>query len=96
MTVQETRIVSKFLRERPDDSWTYEAARAYNGAYTRLEKAFAMTPDERVAEVQASGLRGRGGACSPGTSVSTATRASPARSRTTCWSSAIRTRSSRA
>jgi NADH-quinone oxidoreductase subunit F len=62
MTAQETRIVSKFLRERTEDSWTYEAARAYNGAYTRLEQAFAMTPDQIVEEVQKSGLRGRGGA----------------------------------
>ena len=40
---QETLMVSKFLRERPDDSWQYDSARAYNAAYTRLEKAFAMT-----------------------------------------------------
>ena len=59
---QETLMVSKFLRERPDDSWRYDSARAYNAAYTRLEKAFAMTPDEIVAEVQKAGLRGKGGA----------------------------------
>jgi len=59
---QETLMVSKFLRERPDDSWQYDSARAYNAAYTRLEKAFAMTPDEIVAEVQKAGLRGKGGA----------------------------------
>ncbi|MEI7999763.1 MAG: NADH-quinone oxidoreductase subunit NuoF [Actinomycetes bacterium] len=62
MTATETRIVSKFLRDRPDDSWTYEAARAYNGAYTRLEQAFAMAPEQIVEEVQKSGLRGKGGA----------------------------------
>src|SRR5215510_9441426 len=59
---KETPMVSKFLRERPDDSWHYEAARAYNGAYTRLERALAMEPDAIVEEVQKSGLRGKGGA----------------------------------
>ena len=29
----ETRIVSKFLRDRPDDSWTFDAARQHNKAY---------------------------------------------------------------
>jgi NADH-quinone oxidoreductase subunit F len=58
----ETPVVTRFLRERPGDSWQYESARAYNGAYTRLEKAFAMTPEEIVEEVQKSGLRGKGGA----------------------------------
>ena len=52
----------KFLRERPDDSWTIDAARAYNGAYDALRKALAMTPDAIVEEVKTSGLRGRGGA----------------------------------
>jgi len=60
--VKETPMVTKFLRDRPDDSWQYDSARAYNGAYTRLEKAFAMTPEVIVAEVQKSGLRGKGGA----------------------------------
>jgi NADH-quinone oxidoreductase subunit F len=55
-------MVSKFLRERPDDSWQYEVARAYNGAYTRLEKALSMEPEAIVEEVQKSGLRGKGGA----------------------------------
>ncbi len=59
---QETPMVSKFLRERPDDSWQYEAARAYNGAYTRLERALTMEPDAIIEEVQKSGLRGKGGA----------------------------------
>jgi NADH-quinone oxidoreductase subunit F len=59
---QETPMVSRFLRERPDDSWQYDVARAYNGAYTRLEKALAMTPDAIVEEVTKSGLRGKGGA----------------------------------
>jgi NADH-quinone oxidoreductase subunit F len=32
------------------------------GGYTALRKALAMTPNDLIAEVQASGLRGRGGA----------------------------------
>ena len=32
MTVEETRIVTRRLRERPDDSWTIEGAVA-SGAY---------------------------------------------------------------
>ena len=59
---QETPMVTKFLRERPDDSWQYEVARAYNGAYTRLERALSMEPEAIVEEVQKSGLRGKGGA----------------------------------
>ena len=59
---QETPMVTKFLRERPDDSWQYEVARAYNGAYTRLERALSMEPDAIIEEVQKSGLRGKGGA----------------------------------
>jgi NADH-quinone oxidoreductase subunit F len=58
---QETLVVSKFLREHPDDSWTIEAALA-NGAYGTLDAAFAMTPEELVTLVQESGLRGKGGA----------------------------------
>ena len=58
----ETPMVTKFLRERPDDSWQYETARAYNNAYTRIEKAFAMGsedfyPEERpVHEVGVDGF----------------------------------------
>jgi NADH-quinone oxidoreductase subunit F len=55
-------MVTKFLRERPDDSWQYEVARAYNGAYTRLERALSMEPDAIIDEVVKSGLRGKGGA----------------------------------
>lgn len=58
----ETRLVTKFLRERPEDSWTFEAARTHNAAYSALEKALTMEPAKIVEEVQTSGLRGRGGA----------------------------------
>ena len=59
--VQETLVVTKFLREHPDDSWTADAAIA-NGAYSTLDAAFAMTPEALIALVQESGLRGKGGA----------------------------------
>ncbi len=61
MAATERRIVTKFLRERPDDSWTADAALA-NGAYNSLRKALTMEPDAIVQEVITSGLRGRGGA----------------------------------
>ncbi len=65
---EETRIVTKFLRDHPDDSWTVDAALA-NGAYDALRKALAMAPEEIIAEVSASGLRGRGArASAPGRS----------------------------
>ena len=59
--VQETLVVTKFLREHPDDSWTLDAALA-NGAYGTFDAAFAMTPEELITLVQESGLRGKGGA----------------------------------
>ena len=59
---EETRLVTKFLRERPEDSWMIDVARTHNGAYSTLEKAFAMEPEQIVQEVMTSGLRGRGGA----------------------------------
>ena len=58
---RETRIVTKFLRERPDDSWTIDAALA-NGAYATLDTLFDKAPEDIVKQVKASGLRGRGGA----------------------------------
>jgi len=53
---------TKFLRARPQDSWTIDAARRYNNAYKTLEKAFGMEPDAIVQTVQDSVLRGKGGA----------------------------------
>jgi NADH-quinone oxidoreductase subunit F len=60
--VPETRVVTARLHDRPDDSWTLDAALA-TGAYEGLRKALTMTPEQITAEqVTASGLRGRGGA----------------------------------
>lgn len=60
----ETRIITKRLRDRPEDSWTIQAALA-TGAYEGLRKALSMDPAAVAAEVKASGLRGRGGAGFP-------------------------------
>jgi NADH-quinone oxidoreductase subunit F len=59
---EETRVVTKFLRARPNDSWTFEAARKHNKAYAAFEKALGMEPATLVEQVSLSGLRGRGGA----------------------------------
>ena len=61
LMAEETRVITKFLHEHPDDSWAIAAA-LENGAYGTLESVFARTPEQIVEEVQASGLRGRGGA----------------------------------
>ena len=58
----ETPVVTEFLRARPDDSWTMEAARTHNRAYQTLEQAFAMGRPAVVEAVTASVLRGKGGA----------------------------------
>jgi NADH-quinone oxidoreductase subunit F len=59
---QETPVVTKFLRARPNDSWTLDAARKYNNAYKTLDKAFKMEPDAIVQTITDSVLRGKGGA----------------------------------
>ncbi|MHB1062933.1 MAG: NADH-quinone oxidoreductase subunit NuoF [Georgenia sp.] len=46
------------------NSWTLDAYRAHEG-YQALAKALTMAPEDLVAEVKASGLRGRGGAGFP-------------------------------
>lgn len=57
-------IITKRLDGRADDSWTIDAALA-TGGYEALKAALQMAPDAVRAEVEASGLRGRGGAGFP-------------------------------
>ncbi|MFC7406988.1 NADH-quinone oxidoreductase subunit NuoF [Georgenia alba] len=47
-----------------DRSWTLDVYRDHGG-YQGLERALTMAPEDVVAEVKASGLRGRGGAGFP-------------------------------
>jgi NADH-quinone oxidoreductase subunit F len=61
MAPSETRLLTRRLRDHPDDSWTIERALA-TGAYESLRTALTMDPDAVVEEVKVSGLRGRGGA----------------------------------
>jgi NADH-quinone oxidoreductase subunit F len=65
MPITETRLVTKRLRDRPDDSWTTDGALA-SGAYDILRNALTMTPEAiQDEQLKASGLRGRGGAGFP-------------------------------
>jgi len=61
----ETRIVTKRLHDRPDDSWTIAGANA-SGAYEVLRDVLRAADPANVQEqVKLSGLRGRGGAGFP-------------------------------
>jgi len=62
MAAEELRIVTKRLRDRPDDSWTIDGALA-SGAYEVWKQVLRDGNPAGVQEqVLASGLRGRGGA----------------------------------
>ncbi len=60
MTLQETRLLTKRMNDRPADSFTMEGALA-TGAYDMLRKALQMKSADVQEEVKTSGLRGRGG-----------------------------------
>ncbi len=64
--VTETRLVTRRLHERPDDSWTYAGATA-SGAYEVLRDVLRAGDPSKIQDeqVKASGLRGRGGAGFP-------------------------------
>ena len=62
--MQERRIVTKHIYDRPDDSHTIDGALAAEG-YEQLRAVLrAGNPEDVQAQVMASGLRGRGGATS--------------------------------
>ena len=62
---EETRLITRRLREFPEDSWTIDRA-LDDGAYDSLRKVVTkMTPDETIELVKNAGLRGRGGAGFP-------------------------------
>ncbi|MDQ1532943.1 MAG: NADH-quinone oxidoreductase subunit, partial [Actinomycetota bacterium] len=62
---EETRLVTRRLRDRPSDSWTIDGAVA-SGAYDALRAVLtANNPADVQEQVKASGLRGRGGAGFP-------------------------------
>jgi NADH-quinone oxidoreductase subunit F len=62
---EETRIVTRRLREFPDDSWTMSRV-LDDGGYEAARKVVTdMAPDDVIELVKASGLRGKGGAGFP-------------------------------
>ena len=54
-------LTRRFRLPNPQSIETYLANEGYQG----LQKALAMTPEQVIEEVKASGLRGRGGAGFP-------------------------------
>jgi NADH-quinone oxidoreductase subunit F len=65
MALEETRIVTQRLHDRPDDSWTIDGALA-TGGYDTWQQVLRSGDRQAVHDhVKASGLRGRGGAGFP-------------------------------
>jgi NADH-quinone oxidoreductase subunit F len=62
---EETRVVTRRLREFPDDSWTIDRALNDDGYAAARAAVTTMTPEEVTEVVTASGLRGKGGAGFP-------------------------------
>lgn len=64
MTLTETRIITKRIHERPEDSWTFDGAKA-SGAYGAWATALKSPRESVQAAVKDSSIRGRGGAGFP-------------------------------
>jgi len=62
---EETRIVTRRLREFPEDSWTLKRVLDDSGYEAARTVVTSMSPDDLIELVKASGLRGKGGAGFP-------------------------------